>query len=98
MEATHNLADVRRIMSEKDAAGDAIPFSVRFASYDKKRSKKSEVIEIEFAILYRQSYELISLMVMYRDELTKKIIPSGNIRAVHLSLITRINNVEVQWT
>ena len=94
---TFNLKEVRQIMSEKDQNG-LVPFSVQFATCDQKRGSKSEIIEIQYATLYNQSYELISLMVMSRNELTKQIVPTGNIRAVHLSLITEINNTEVQWT
>ena len=95
---TYNLAEVRQIMSEKLEDGSPAPFSIRAATCDLKRGTESEVIDIEFATLYSQQYEIIQLMIMSRNELTRQLVPTGNIRAVHLSLITRINNTEVRWT
>lgn len=94
----YNLAQVRQIMSEKYENGDPVPFSIRFSTCDLKRGTKSEDLEIEFATLFSQQYEIMQLMIMYRNELTRQLVPTGNIRAVHLSLITRLNNTEVRWT
>ena len=97
-EKTYNLKEVRQIISQKDEANEPVPFSIQFSSCDQKRGSTSEIIEIQFATLYSQNYELINLMVMSRNELTRQLVATGNIRACHLSLITEINNTEVQWT
>lgn len=97
-EKTYNLKEVRQIISQKDEANEPVPFSIQASTCDLKRGTKSEIIEIQYATLFSQKYELLHLMVMAKSELTRQLVPTGNIRAVHLSLITEINNIEVQWT
>ena len=97
-ERTYNLKEVRQILSHKDEANEPVPFSIQACTCDLKRGSESEPIEIQYATLFSQKYEMIHLMVMSRNELTRQLVPTGNIRAVHLSLITEINNTEVQWT
>lgn len=95
---TFNIKEVRQIISQKDRDGDYEIFSVRAYTCDLKRGKTSEPIEIEFAKLHKQNYEIINVMIMARNEVTRNIVPTGNIISLHLSLIDRINNVEVLWT
>lgn len=93
------LAEIRKIISQKDNfTGDKLPFSLKASACDVKKQAGGHFIDIEFGTLYSQSYEMIRVMVMKRDEITKKIVPTGNLRAVHISLIVRLNNIEVQWS
>ena len=93
------LSKIRSLITQKDPqTGQNILLSVRAYSYDENRNTAGECIEIEHCIFYSQSYEIIRFQICMRDEITKKIVPTSQIRAVHLSLITRINNIEVQWS
>lgn len=94
-----NFANIRKLVTRKNLqTGEYIPFSIRFKTCNLKEKTGGETIEIEHAIFFSQSNSIIRVQVCRKDELTRKIVPTKNIRAIHLVLIIRINNTEVQWS
>jgi hypothetical protein len=100
MESTYTLPEIRKFMEERDEEDNRVPFPIRFASFDKKRNPDtSEIIEFEFARLHSKWGSFtIQVMIMTRNELTKQLVPTGNVRSIHTALITRFNNKDVQWS
>jgi hypothetical protein len=100
MESTYTLPEIKKIMEERDQEGNRIPFSLRVCSFDKKRNPdSSEPLEFEHARLHSAWGAFTAqIEVMTRNELTKQLVPTGNIRSIHTALITRFNNKDVQWS
>lgn len=108
------LAEAKEIMNRRDEKGNAIPFSIRYVAWNAESRTGGQIIDLPMVILYRNRlprkskltksdkdfnfYENFNLLIFARDELTRKLVSTGNIRKCHIWLIISINNQEVTWT
>jgi len=93
------LADALKEMDKKDTKGKPIPFSVSFCTYNRFTKEGGARISIDKAILYNKKHvkkETVttkSKIPNHFDNGTRNILimPSGEIRKMHIRLIEKFN-------
>lgn len=104
------LTEIIKEMHRKDEDGKPVPFSLTFVTADKNKRTGGEVVDIAAAILTwgddKAMRKALNEESVSADKKEKKpnhwkhrtrnlLLPNGQIRKVHLSLITKFNGYDV---
>ena len=85
------LGEALNIMDRVDAIGAAVPFSIKFCTYDKTRLTGGKVMTLKKAVRAGAAHSLQK----HRQVGVKPADGSGHQYAVHLRLILRVNGQPV---
>lgn len=106
------LKDVLADMEKEDELGNPIPFSLKYVAYDREKQKGGHIIEIRNAVLLKSGKRELGKDPKHTDDpdqirknphhwqnRTRNIVvlPSKQIRKVHIYLITRYNEQRVAY-
>ena len=105
------LNQVLKDMCKVDHKGRPVPFSIQFCTASKKRRTGGELIDLPQAVLSwnqkkgaskseplpegKTAIESAKKPNHYRNRTRNLVLPNGEMRKVHISLITRFNGHEV---
>jgi hypothetical protein len=104
------LKECLAIMDKKDPNKIPVPFSISFCTADLKKKTGGEILTIEKAVLAKNQEGVketpagivapaTTKKANHWDNETRNImlLPSKNIRKVHIRLITKLNGQTVYW-
>lgn len=87
-------------MRKLDGNGFAVPFSIRFITYDANRGTGGRIVDVDWAVLTTAEQARVQNIEKaekakqprhYQNQTRNLKLRNGDLRKVHIQLITRLN-------